>query len=92
MSVTVEVVQADTTVDATTSPITVTSPTSPVTVTVADAPITIQSDETPPLVGYGNAVQQDGTYTTAITTITPLSQAQYDALGTPDAATLYVIV
>lgn len=39
-----------------------------------------------------SSVQQDSTYTTAITKIMPLSQAQYDAIGTPSADTLYVVI
>lgn len=38
------------------------------------------------------AVQQDNTYTSPITRIMPLTQIEYDAIGTPDVNTLYLIV
>lgn len=39
-----------------------------------------------------SSVQQDSTYAPAIDKIVPLTQAQYDALGTPDNTTLYLIL
>lgn len=39
-----------------------------------------------------SSVQQDNTYATAVNKIMPLTQVQYDAIGTPSDDTLYLIV